>query len=60
MLVNFDVIVIFSIYGKFGAIRKPDARGIVCKNYTFISSNLKSPLPRLGLINTTLTLWEKR
>ena len=28
---NFDVIVIFSIYGQFGAIRKPDSGRIVCK-----------------------------
>ena len=37
-----DVIAIFSIYGHFGAIRKPDSRRIVCKTYIFINSNLLS------------------
>ena len=37
---NFDVITIFSVYGQFGAIRKPDSGGIVCKTYIFINSNL--------------------
>ena len=39
---NCDVIVIFPIYGQFGAIRKPDSGGIVCKTYTLINSNLLS------------------
>ena len=39
---NYDVIVIFSIYSKFGAIRKPDSGHIVCKTYVFINSNLLS------------------
>ena len=29
----------FSIYGQFGAIRKVDSGGIVCKTYIFINSN---------------------
>ena len=37
-----DLIVIFPIYGQFGAIRKPDAGRIVCKTYIFINSNLLS------------------
>ena len=37
---NCDVIVIFPIYGQFGAIRKPDSGRIVCKTYVFINSNL--------------------
>ena len=37
---NFDVITIFPVYGQFGAIRKPDSGGIVCKTYIFINSNL--------------------
>ena len=37
---NCDVIIIFPIYGQFGAIRKPDSRRIVCKTYIFIKSNL--------------------
>ena len=35
-----DVIVIFSIYDKFGAIWKPDSGGRVRKTYVFIKSNL--------------------
>ena len=42
MMVNFDVIVIFPIYDKFGAIRKPDSGCAVCKIYIFINSNLLS------------------
>ena len=34
-----DLIVIFPIYGQFGAIRKPDSGRIVCKTYIFINSN---------------------
>ena len=40
--VNCDVIVIFPIFGKFGAIRKPDSGRTVCKIYIFINSNLSS------------------
>ena len=40
ILVNSDVIVIFAIYGKFGAIQKPDFRRIVYETYIFIESNL--------------------
>ena len=39
---NFDVSAIFSIYGQFGAIRKPDSGRIICKTYTVINSNLLS------------------
>ena len=39
---NCDVIFIFSIYGQFGEIRKPDSRGKACKRYGFIKSNLLS------------------
>ena len=42
MLGNYDVIVIFTIYGQFGAIQKPDSGLIVYKTYTFIKSNLLS------------------
>ena len=31
MSANYDVIVIFPIYGKFGAIQKPNSGRIVCK-----------------------------
>ena len=37
---NCDVIVIFLIYGQFGAIQKPDSVRIVCKTYIFINSKL--------------------
>ena len=39
---NCDVIVIFSFYDQFGAIRKPDSGCRVCKGYVFIKSNLLS------------------
>ena len=39
---NCDIIAIFSIYGQFGAIGKPDSERIVCKTYIFINSNLLS------------------
>ena len=64
MLVNCDVIVIFPIYGQFGAIRKQDSGRIVCKTYIFIKSNLlsyknwkqKSKISNAAL---TLLLWLK-
>ena len=34
---NWDVIVIFPIYGQFGAIRKLDSKRIACKSYIFIN-----------------------
>ena len=37
---NCGVIVIFSIYSQFGALRKSDSGRIVCKTYVFINSNL--------------------
>ena len=40
MSVNCDVIVVFPIYGQFGAIRMPER--IVCKTYIFINSNFLS------------------
>ena len=42
MSTNSGVIVIFPIYGQFGAIQKPDSERIVCKTYIFINSNLLS------------------
>ena len=41
ILENCDVIVIFLIYGQFGAIRKPGYGRRGCKTYVFINSNLK-------------------
>ena len=37
---NCDIIAIFSIYGQFGAIQKPDSGRTVSKTYIFINSNL--------------------
>ena len=42
MLENCNVIVTFSIYGQFGAIRKLDSGLRVCRSYVFIKSNLLS------------------
>ena len=44
MLENFDVIVIFPIYGQFGATGTciPNSRHIACKTYVYINSNLLS------------------
>ena len=39
---NCAAIAIFPFYGQFGAMRKPDSRGIACKTYIFINSNLLS------------------
>ena len=39
---NYDAIVIFSIYGQFGGIQRPDFGRLVCKTYIFIISNLLS------------------
>ena len=39
---NCDVIVIFPIYGQFGAIRKSDSGRMACKTYIFINSNVLS------------------
>ena len=39
---NCDVIIIFSIYGQFRAIRKPGSKRMVCKTFIFIRSNLLS------------------
>ena len=35
---NCGVIVIFPIYGQFGAIQKPDFGRVFCKTYIFINS----------------------
>ena len=39
---NCDVIVIFSIYNQFEAIRKPDSWCMVCKTYIFVNNNFLS------------------
>ena len=40
MTANYEVIVIFLIYGQFGAIWKSNSGCRVCKIYPFINSNL--------------------
>ena len=40
MSANYDAIIIFLIYGPFGAIQKMDFRHIVCNSYVFVYSNL--------------------
>ena len=42
MSTNCDVIVIFLIYGQFGAILNPDSGRMLCKTHNFINSNLLS------------------
>ena len=42
MSTNCGAIVIFSIYGQYGATQKPDSGRIVCKTCIFINSNLLS------------------
>ena len=39
---NCDVIVIFRIFGEFGAVRRPDSGHRVCKVYLFSNSNFLS------------------
>ena len=40
MSTNFDVIVIFPIYGEFGLIQKPDSGRMVYDSSTFTNDNL--------------------
>ena len=42
MSAKCGTIVIFPIYGQFGAIRKSDSGRIVCKTHIFINSSLLS------------------
>ena len=37
-----DVIVIFPMYGQFGAMQNPDSGRIFCKTYIFIDNNFLS------------------
>ena len=61
MSANCDAIAIFSIYRKFGAIRKPDSGRMVCKTYIFINSNLfpykNWKKTKKSLTQLTLLLW---
>ena len=42
ILLNYDVIAIFLIYGQFGATRKSDSRRMVYSTNILIKSNLLS------------------
>ena len=53
MSANCDVIVIFPIYGHFGAYREPDSGHIVCKTYIFIQ---KPKIELKYLLNTAVIL----
>ena len=64
MSANCDLLVIFPIYGQFGATWKPDSGREVCKTYIFINSNLlsyKNWQQNLKISNTALILllWVK-
>ena len=59
---NCNVIVIFPIYGQFGAIQKPDSERKVCKIYIFIDillqknaniSKIKEVLVLKGIFSET-------
>ena len=39
---NGDIILLFSIYGQFGALQNPNSGRRVCKTNVFINSNLLS------------------
>ena len=39
---NCDAIIVFPIYGQFGAIQQPDSGRMIFKTYIFIESNLLS------------------
>ena len=41
---NYDVMVIFLIFGQFGAIPRPDSGHRVCKVYVFCNRNLLQKL----------------
>ena len=61
---NCDVIVIFPIFGQFGAYRKPDSGRIVCITYIFINSNFLSHKNwkqnyKISCTALTLLLWVK-
>ena len=64
MSANCNAIVIFSVYGQFGAIRKPDSGRLVYKTYIFSKSSLmsyKNWKQNENTFNTALTLllWVK-
>ena len=54
---NCNVILIFPIYGQFGAMRMPDSGCIICKTYIFINSNL---FFYQGFLSRTLMSQENR
>ena len=63
MLKKCNVIIIFSIYGEFGAIRLPDCGRRICKGYVYINNNFLSyknwKQNKKSLAALTLLLWVK-
>ena len=54
---NCDVIVILPIYGRIGAIRKPDSGRIVCKTYIYNKGTLMQIWKSLYLcVHTVISL----
>ena len=53
---NGDFIVIFFIFGQFGAVRRQDSGHRICKSYIFSNSNL---LGKVSNTAFTLLLWIK-
>ena len=47
---NFDVIVIFPIYGQFGAIGKTDSGQINCKTADFLQKNADISKIKMALV----------
>ena len=47
---NFDVIVIFPIYGQFGAIGKTDSGQINCKTTDFLQKNADISKIKMALV----------
>ena len=59
MLASCEIIVIFPIYGQFGAIRKPDSERMFCKIYISILQKLKTELKKVSNTALLLLLWVK-
>ena len=62
ILTDCNVIIIFLVYGQFGANQKPHSRPLFCKTYISINSNLlsysklKTELKNLYHSSHTITL----
>ena len=56
---NFDVIVIFLIYGQFEAIREANSGRMICKTNFFINGNLLKHNYKTSSTSLTHLLWVK-